>query len=324
MPWARPTARIVLVTRNALEESVARYNTVEQAKFQAEHLGMDFSDFLEEDRRYQKAVANVAEALQKYGRMQRLERGFLPNFLFPPECLVVVVGQDGLVANTLKYLDGQSILGINPDPQRWQGVLLPFQVGDVGTLLPEVLRGQRKTREITLAQARLSDGQTLLAVNDLFIGLRGHASARYEIALGDRHERTVFERRHRRNRTGLHRLAEEHPDRGQYARGGAPATGPATSARTRHVVGHRSAYVLRARAVSQPVDRSRPCVWGSRSQRAATNPIANAGRWSDLQRRNGNRRSGFPFRSGGDNHRCFEQRVSAVLNQDLLPLRVQA
>lgn len=182
--------KIILVTRRTrLEESVARYNTVEQAKFQAEHLGMDFSDFLEEDRCYQIAVANVAQALQEYGRMQRLERGFLPNFLFPPDCLVVVVGQDGLVANTLKYLDGQPVLGINPDPQRWQGVLLPFQVGDVAALLPEVLKGQRKTREITLAQARLSDGQTLLAVNDLFIGLRGHASARYEITLGDRHER---------------------------------------------------------------------------------------------------------------------------------------
>lgn len=39
--------RIVLVTRRTrLEELVARYNTVEQARFQAEHLGMDFSDIL--------------------------------------------------------------------------------------------------------------------------------------------------------------------------------------------------------------------------------------------------------------------------------------
>lgn len=182
--------RIVLVTRRTrLEELVARYNTVEQARFQAEHLGMDFSDFLEEDRRYQAAIARVAELLAAHGRLQRLERSFLPNFLFPPGGLVVVVGQDGLVANTLKYLDGQSVLAINPDPQRWQGVLLPFQVGDIATVLPEVLQGKRKTRDVTLAQAKLSDGQSLLAVNDLFLGLRSHASARYEIAIGDKRER---------------------------------------------------------------------------------------------------------------------------------------
>ena len=182
--------RIVLVTRRTrLEELVARYNTVEQARFQAEHLGMDFSDFIEEDRRYQATITRAGESLAGFGRLQRLERGFLPNFLFPADCVVVVVGQDGLVANTLKYLDGQPVLAINPDPQRWQGVLLPFQVDDLDAVMPEVLKGLRKTRDVTLAQARLSDGQSLLAVNDLFIGLRGHASARYEIAIGDRHER---------------------------------------------------------------------------------------------------------------------------------------
>lgn len=182
--------KIILVTRRTrLQELVARYNTVEQARFQAEHLGMDFSDFLEEDRVYQHAITAVADPLQRHGKLQRLDRGFLPNFLFPPECLVVVVGQDGLVANTLKYLDGQPVLAINPDPARWEGVLLPFQVGDLARLLPDVLQGRRSTREITMARATLSDGQTLLAVNDLFIGVRSHVSARYEIALSDQKER---------------------------------------------------------------------------------------------------------------------------------------
>ncbi|MEJ1096992.1 MULTISPECIES: sugar kinase [unclassified Pseudoxanthomonas] len=186
----RSDRKIILVTRRTrLQELVARYNTAEQARFQAEHLGMDFSDFLEEDHVYQQAITAVADALQRHGKLQRLDRGFLPNFLFPPECLVVVVGQDGLVANTLKYLEGQPVLAINPDPARWEGVLLPFQVGDLARLLPEVLQDRRSTREITMARAQLSDGQTLLAVNDLFIGVRSHVSARYEIALGDQRER---------------------------------------------------------------------------------------------------------------------------------------
>jgi NAD kinase len=182
--------KIILITRRTrLQELVARYNTIEQARFQAEHLGMDFSDFMTEDRTYQTAIIEVETCLQQHGRLQRLDRGFLPNFLFPPDALVVVLGQDGLVANTLKYLHNQPLLAINPDPARWDGVLLPFALTDLPAILPEVIRGQRAVREVTMALARLSDGQQLLAVNDFFIGARSHVSARYELELGGQHER---------------------------------------------------------------------------------------------------------------------------------------
>ncbi|KFN48526.1 hypothetical protein N790_01525 [Arenimonas malthae CC-JY-1] len=183
--------KIILVTRKTrLQELVLRYNTVEQARFQAEHLGMDFGDFLVEDEVYAVAVRQVEAVLQAQGRLQRLDRTFLPNFLFPPTALVVVLGQDGLVANTLKYLqDGQKVLAINPDPDRWDGVLLPFGVSDLPTVLGDFWAGREKSREVVMAMASLTDGQTLLAVNDFFVGMRGHASARYEITHGDRHER---------------------------------------------------------------------------------------------------------------------------------------
>lgn len=183
--------KIILVTRRSrLEELVARYNTVEQAKFQAEHLGMDFGDFLLEDQVYRAAVRTAEAALQPHGRLQRLDRSFLPNFLFPPVATVVVLGQDGLVANTLKYLrDGQPVIGLNPDPARWDGVLLPFGVSDLAAVLPDIWKGRRRTREVTMAKATLTDGQELLAVNDFFIGTRGHVSARYEIEHGDQQER---------------------------------------------------------------------------------------------------------------------------------------
>ena len=180
---------ILVIRRTRLQELVGRYNTVEQARFQAEHLGMDFSDFMEEDRIYQAALLEVEETLKIHGRLQRLDRGFLPNFLFPPQCLVVVLGQDGLVANTLKYLDGQQVMAINPDPARWEGVLLPFAVPDVPKVIDEILQSRRKVREVTMGRARLSDGQELLAVNDFFVGARSHVSARYEISLGDLTER---------------------------------------------------------------------------------------------------------------------------------------
>ncbi len=181
--------KVVLVTRRTrLEELVAKYHSVAQARFYIEHLGADFSDYLAEHETYVAAKHIVGAALQAHGRFQAIERGFLPNFIFAPDDVVVALGQDGLVANTLKYLDGQPMVGVNPDPYRWDGILLPFEPRDLGTILPEVLLDQRDFKTVTIAEAKLSDGQRLLAVNDLFIGPKSHTSARYEIALGERQE----------------------------------------------------------------------------------------------------------------------------------------
>jgi len=178
-------ARIVLVTRHTrLEELVVRFNTVEQAKFYIEHLGADFADYEAEHRNYQAALRQTEDALSRCGRVHRLDRGFLPNYLFAPDAIVVVLGQDGLVANSLKYLDGQPVIGVNPDPARWDGVLLPFGPADLAAVVPEVASGRRRHKSITFARARLSDGQELLAVNDLFVGPRSHVSARYMITAG--------------------------------------------------------------------------------------------------------------------------------------------
>jgi len=88
----------------------------------------------------------------------------------------------------LKYLDGQPLVGVNPDPARGDGVLLPFAPRDVARLLPGVLGGQCASRAVGMAEARLGNGQSLLAVNDLFIGPKSHTSARYEIEVGERRE----------------------------------------------------------------------------------------------------------------------------------------
>jgi hypothetical protein len=42
----------------------------------------------------------------------------------------------------------------------------------------------------TLAEARLDDGQRLLALNEIFAGHRSHQSARYRLSFGGRSRRT--------------------------------------------------------------------------------------------------------------------------------------
>ncbi len=181
--------KVVLVTRRTrLEELVARYHTLAQARFYIEHLGADFGDYLKEHENYEAARRAALAALEAYGRYQVIERAFLPNFVFGDSDVVVALGQDGLVANTMKYLDGKPLIGVNPDPLRFDGVLLPFEPQDIGSIVEDVVADHRAVKAVTMAEAVLSDGQRLLAVNDLFIGPRTHTSARYEIALGKQSE----------------------------------------------------------------------------------------------------------------------------------------
>lgn len=182
--------KVILVTRQTrLEELVARFHTLAQAKFYVEHLGADFSDYEREQSAYVEAKRSVLATLQAYGRYQVIDRAFLPNFLFGDEDIVMALGQDGLVANTMKYLNGQPLVGINPEPLRYDGILLPYEPQETSKALVEVLRDHFVAKEVTMAKATLTNGQSLYAVNDLFIGPKTHVSARYEIQLGERKEK---------------------------------------------------------------------------------------------------------------------------------------
>src|SRR6266404_1471205 len=174
--------KIVLITRpTRVAELKRRFSTRTQAKFYVSHLGQDFSDYEREDELYAHAVRETQQIMDGLGRVQAIDRSFLPNFVFGPQDLVVVLGQDGLVANTVKYLNGQPVLGVNPDPMRWDGQLLPFKISDLAKIMPEVLQHRRPSKSVTMAKATLNTGETMYAVNDIFIGPRTHVSARYTI-----------------------------------------------------------------------------------------------------------------------------------------------
>ena len=174
--------KIVLVTRKTrLAELIERFNTRAQAKFYLTHAGLDFDDYQREDDTYRRSLDTLHGSLEVGLKLQVLDRALVSTYLFAPTDAVVALGQDGLVANTAKYIGGQPLLGVNPDPERIDGVLLPFTPGSIAPVLRGVLGARFKVRQVTLAQARLSDGQTLLAFNDFFIGARSHVSARYRL-----------------------------------------------------------------------------------------------------------------------------------------------
>ncbi len=181
--------KIVLVTRKTrLEELIERFNTRAQAQFYIEHAGGDFAGYVLEHDVYQRSLESVRRTVEVGMKIQVLDRALVPTYLFSKSDLIVTMGQDGLVANTAKYAAGQPILAVNPDPGRFDGILLPFQPGTLRANLERTIGGKSRVRSITLAEARLKDGQRLLAFNDLFIGAASHVSARYRIRYGEKRE----------------------------------------------------------------------------------------------------------------------------------------
>ncbi|MEJ2750383.1 MAG: hypothetical protein P8183_21120 [Anaerolineae bacterium] len=178
--------KIVLITRKTrLEGLIERFNTKAQAQFYIEHSGGDFGMYQQEHDTYYAAVAELQRSLQGLLKLQRIEREFLPNFIFSESDLVVTIGIDGLVVNTAKYLTGQPLVAVNPDPAHIDGILLPFAVPQAAAAVRRTLQSTAVITPITMAEASLNDGQQLLAFNDLFVGRQDHVSARYRIEVGD-------------------------------------------------------------------------------------------------------------------------------------------
>jgi NAD kinase len=147
-----------------------------------------YTELEDEDQVYRGALAAVQRELNLEERVQLVHRDYVPTFDFGFSQVVVVLGQDGMVANVAKYVHDVPIVGVNPDPARFDGILLPFQVSQARAAVQRVLKRTHKTRRVTLAEALLNDGQRLMAFNDLFVGSASHVSARYTVSYRGRSE----------------------------------------------------------------------------------------------------------------------------------------
>lgn len=182
--------RCVLVERaTEYAELLARHGTREQVRFFLERRGIELGEVERRHRAALDARALVLGAIPADWRRATAAREELDRFLFEPEDVVVVLGQDGLVANVAKYLDGQPVVGLNADAARNPGVLVAHEPAAAGDLLNDVSRGRARFEERTMARARLDDGQDLLALNEVFVGHASHQSARYTLRVSGRAER---------------------------------------------------------------------------------------------------------------------------------------
>jgi NAD kinase len=178
--------RVVVVTRPTdLEMMLLRHGTLAQARFFLESRGQDVTRMQARQRVQDEAVHTVMASIPAEWRRARIVRGDLDRFLFERDDIIVAVGQDGLVANVAKYLQGQRIIGVNPSKEHFDGVLVRHAPSRVAALLLT----DAACEERTMVEATTPDGQRLVALNEIFIGHKTHQSARYTIAFGDNAER---------------------------------------------------------------------------------------------------------------------------------------
>jgi hypothetical protein len=178
--------RAVVVHRcTEYDELLAHHGTRGQAEFFLRSRGRDISEVDDRHAAIQQALRSVASAIPADWRRGTVERADLAHFLFAPDDLVVVVGQDGLVANTAKYLNGQPVIGLNPEPTINPGVLVRHPVAACAELLSATVAARVQIEHRTMVQANTDDGQQLIALNEIYLGHPSHQSARYQLQAPD-------------------------------------------------------------------------------------------------------------------------------------------
>jgi hypothetical protein len=174
--------RVVLVHRRTeLTELLERHGTRGQAAFYLRTRGRRIEDLEDRHEAVTSALTAVAAAIPPDWRRGLVERVDLPRFLFAPGDLVVVVGQDGLVANVAKYLADQVVIGIDPEPGRNPGVLVPHRPKAAAGLLSAIVGEAPKIEELSMVTAITDDGQELTALNEIYLGQPTHQTARYTL-----------------------------------------------------------------------------------------------------------------------------------------------
>ncbi len=129
-----PAPRAVVVHRaSELTELLARHGTRGPVAFFLDARGQSLAAVEEHHARTRAALADVAAGLPADWRRAGVERAELPRFVFEPDDVVLVVGQDGLVANAAKYSAADDVIEIRGDENR--GVVV-LDVADTGRGIP--------------------------------------------------------------------------------------------------------------------------------------------------------------------------------------------
>ncbi len=181
--------RVILVDRpTEYEQLLAQHGTHGQAAFFLKGRNEDITKIKIINDQFQVAHARVLGSIPAKWRRAKVSRANLDRFLFEPEDIIVTLGPDGLIANVAKYLNNQIVIGLNPHPNLYDGVLAKHLVCDAPRLLNAANNQTGELEKRTMVQAVLDDGQSLFALNEIFLGHKSHQSARYQLDFQNKKE----------------------------------------------------------------------------------------------------------------------------------------
>jgi hypothetical protein len=176
---------VVIHRRTELDELLDQHGTRGQAEFFLRSRGMSLDAVQHRHDLQADAVAAASAAIPVDWRRGRVERENLSRFVFEPGDILLVVGQDGLVANAARYLDRQPVIGVDPEPGRNPAVLVRHTTNQLQSLMRAVAAGSVAMEQRTMAHAKLDDGQALDTLNEVYVGHPTHQSARYRLTIGN-------------------------------------------------------------------------------------------------------------------------------------------
>jgi len=180
--------RVVIVHRRTeLDELIDRHVTRGQVEFFLASRGRSLADVQARHDSITQVRRHLVSAIPDDWVVAQVEREDLSRFLFAPEDIIVPVGADGLVANVAKYLAGQLVIGVDPEPGVNPGVLVRHDSVDALALLADP--SQAVVSDLTTVAVQSDAGQTLVGLNEVFIGHPSHQSARYTLTVPGGDER---------------------------------------------------------------------------------------------------------------------------------------
>jgi NAD kinase len=180
---------VIIKKETSLEGLLRRHSTLSQVRFHLESRGEDFNFYNSSHEDYQKGLQQTKSGIPSSLRTQVVDRDHLSTFLFGDKDLVIVVGDPGLFVNVAKYVGSQPVICVNPDPKRYDDIFTTCTSDKVSIAVKGVLEDKASYEALTLAEARLNDGQILYALNDFFIGNKTHVSARYTLSFAGKEEK---------------------------------------------------------------------------------------------------------------------------------------
>lgn len=174
--------RVVFVSRETEYAALlAKHGTRGQAEFFLSTRGQKIGELEVRDALQSRTIAAAKKAVPAKWSFVHVVREDLNRFLFRPEDIIVPIGQDGLVANIAKYLNGQPVICVSSDLASSEGALTRHSVDRLPALLKSAAHADVDIEARAMVEATVGEGLSLLALNEMFVGHRSHQSARYVV-----------------------------------------------------------------------------------------------------------------------------------------------